>query len=115
MNIVKPQWFLFITLGSMTMLYSNDIGIESIGINAGYSKLFYSTQNLDVTKPTTNLYNLELYTIIDNIFNTNSVKATFNYIYNKSNDLSNNNLLFGFNRYVEFEKFTLYSGTRWLL
>ncbi len=110
MNIIKPKWFLLATLSSLTMLSSNDIAIESIGINTGYSKIFYSSENLDIAKPTTHLYNLELYTIVENIFDTNTIKATLNYIYNKSDDLSDNNLLIGLNRYDKFDNFIFYSG-----
>ena len=110
MNIIKPKWLLLTTLSSLSMLYADDIAIESIGLNTGYSKIFYSSEHLDVTKPTTNLYNIELYTIIENIFDTDTIRTTLNYIHNKSNDLSDNNFLVGLNRYDEFDNFTFYSG-----
>ncbi|MEA3228257.1 MAG: hypothetical protein U9P38_04205, partial [Campylobacterota bacterium] len=98
-------------IASTTLLSQDkDIEFESIGINTGYSKLYYTSENMDVDKPKTNLYNIELYTVVHNIFDNNTLKATFNYIYTQNDDIKTNSFLGGLNRYDNFDNFTLYSG-----
>ena len=102
--------FLLSNIITSTTLFSQDTEIESIGFNAGYSKMFYTSEKIDIDKPKTNFYNLELYTILNNFFTNNSFKPTLNYIYSKNKHIDSNSLFIGLNRYDNFEKFKFYTG-----
>ena len=102
--------FLLSNIITSTTLFSKDTTIESIGFNAGYAKMFYTSEKIDINKPKTNFYNLELYTIADNFFDNNSFKPTLNYIYTKNKNIDSNSFFIGLNRYDSFDNFKFYTG-----
>ena len=111
MNLKKNiTIFMLSNLIVSTTLLSQDIKLQSIGLNVGYAKMFYTSEKIDIEKPKTNFYNIELYTIFDNFFNNNNFKPIFNYIYNKNDSIENNSIFLGFNRYDNFDKFDFYTG-----
>jgi len=93
-----------------TVLLAQDISIKSIGVNAGYSKMFYTSEKIDIDKPKTSFYNLELYTIINHLFDNNHFRPTINYIYSKNDAIDSNSFFIGVNRYDNFKKFDFYTG-----
>ena len=111
MNLKKNTTiFLLSNIIMSATLLAQDSSVESIGMNIGYAKMFYTGEKIDIDKPKTIFYNIELYSVINHFFENNNFKPTFNYIYSKNDAIDSNSIFVGLNRYDNFEKFDFYTG-----
>ena len=90
---------------------TNDVSFESLGLNLGYAYMPYNhSGNTPDEGFKKNFTSVELYTIIDNLFEDNSYKPTINYVFNSNSDFHNHTLLLGVNKYFYNDGYDLYLG-----
>lgn len=87
-----------------------DVGVESMGFNAGITKITYIVDSQVTTTPKTVGSSFELYSTLSNVFANKNIKPTFSYIYNRNSDVKNHTALVGLNQYYQFNYFDVYSG-----
>ena len=93
-------------LGSVA--FAKEVTLNSIGVNLGLSHTYYIVQDLDVSTPNTNLFNVEAYTTFQTPIKV--LEPTLSYIYAKNDDYNTQTIFLGLNKIDTFKKFSLYHG-----
>jgi len=110
-TITKILLASILVAGTISANSTNDVSFESLGLNLGYAYMPYDhSGNTPDEGFKKNFLNIELYTIVDNLFEDNSYKPTINYVFNSNSDFNNHTLLLGINKYFYNDDYNLYLG-----
>jgi len=101
---------LVMSVFTSNLLLASDNTLESIGFNAGITKLKYIVDSQVTSTPKTVASNFEGYVTLANIFSNKNIKPSFHYIYNTNSDVKNHTGLIGLSQHYQFNYFNLYSG-----
>ena len=95
--------------------FANDIAINSVGFNIGVSNTNYKqTTTTDsiiaIDKPSKSFNSYELYTTLNGVYKREDLKPYLSYTYSSNNDLKNQYILTGLNKYYNHDDISLYAG-----
>jgi OOP family OmpA-OmpF porin len=93
-----------------SLLLAGDNAVESIGFNAGITKLKYIVDSQVTSTPKTVGSSFEGYVTLSNVFSNKNIKPSLHYIYNTNSDVKNHTGLIGLNQHYQFNYFNFYSG-----
>lgn len=94
---------VIISLVATTLLFSDDIKVDSIGVNVGVSGMHHSKQDklgsLELSKTPDNIYvEYDIYALLGNIFEDKDSKVYVNYTFGDNSDLQKHMLLVGLHK-----------------
>lgn len=98
-----------------SLLNASDIGIDSVGINVGMASInaMQNDKQGSVTlanEPDETYTHIEIYTLLDGVFEDKTLKPSINGVYNINDEFKNITLTIGLNKYFEYDDFNLYVG-----
>lgn len=100
---------------SSSLLNASEMGIDSMGINVGMASInaMQSDKQGSVTlvnEPDETYTHIEIYALLDGMFEDKTLKPSINGVYNINDDFKNITLTVGLNKYFEYDDFNLYVG-----
>lgn len=106
---------LLIMFAITPLLYAEDIGVDSIGVNAGCMNI--SAKKTDevgsVTfqkKPNKDFLQAEMYALLRGVFKEKSIFVSINYLHAQNSDFTNDLLMSGIKKYFTYNSFNPYFG-----
>lgn len=106
---------LLTTFIGSSLLLAQDISIDRLGLNLGVSNLDYTQKDHQGSivlgnEPDKRFNSLEVYTTLNGVFERTDLKPYISYTYSQNDELKNQYLLLGLNKYYKKENYNLYAG-----
>lgn len=103
------------TLIASSSLLASNIAIDSLGVNLGVSNTNYKQTNnqgriILGNEPDKSFSNIEIFTILNNLFTNDTIKPYVSYTYSSNSDLKHQYLLSGINKYYKHSQVIYYAG-----